>query len=270
LQPPALVRITTPLERWHDRGGQEQAMKMMNGDRDAHARGHPLVVAVGLGLLLAAAVAGALWLLAGRSELVERPPEPDPEAVAQAPAGAPGVPAPPVRAQPPRFFRAPREVKPFGPALGKETPFDPQELLPPERFRRSSRRVRDARLNALIAEANLDSSQTQKLLEFTESTNKQVDQAYNEIVLPRIPSTDPAAREQARVAFLRSLTALTRSYDGLLAELGPRAQNAARSMGLDLTNLLTPEQGYQLRSFLKRFGSKQEMDPPATAPATNM
>jgi hypothetical protein len=245
-------------------------MKMMNGGGEAHAHGHSLVVTVGLGLLLAAAVAGAFWLLTGRSAMVESPPELDPEAVAPAPAGAPGVPAPPVRAQPPRFSRAPREVERLDPALGKETPFDPQELLPPERFRRSSRRVRDARLNALIAEANLDSSQTQKLLEFAESTNKQVDQAYNEIVLPRIPRTDPAGREEARVAFLRSLTALTRSYDRLLAELGPRAQNAARSMGLDLTNLLTPEQGYQLRSFLKRFGSKHEMDPPATPPETSM
>jgi hypothetical protein len=236
----------------------------------AHIRVRFSLITVGLGLLLAVGMA-ALWIFAGKREYAAQiPPETEQAPVAEAPPLPPQPPAAPAAAPPPRFAAAPPDIKRVDPELGKDTPFDSQELHPPKRFRRNSTKVRDARLNELIAKANLDSTQTQKLLDFTESTNKQLDQAYNEIVLPSIPSTDPAQREQARVAFMRSLIDLSKSYDQLLAALGPEAQNAAKSMRMDMTNLLTPEQSYQLRSFLKRFGQKHKMDAPAAAPETNM
>jgi hypothetical protein len=100
-----------------------------------------------------------------------------------------------------------------------------------------------------------------------DSVNAQLEHAYNQTVVPQIPSTDPAAREKARLEFMRALVQFHRGFEQTLAELGPEAQTVAKDMRLDVTNLLSAEQSLQLRSFLKRFGRKHRTDSePAAGP----
>lgn len=234
------------------------------------SRGRSSAVQISLVLVLAGLiVGGGLWIWQrGLTPAEERlAVSEEPGATAPAATSAPDQAHRAAQAPPPRFAKAPPALKQREPELSKDVPFHPQELQPPRRFRKDSSQVRDMRLNELITKANLDSAQTQKLLDFMGSTNAQLDQAFNQTILPQIPGSDPAAREKARLEFMKTLVTLSDSFDQVLAELGPQTQNAAKELGLDVTNLLSPDQAYQLRSFLKRFGRKHKMEPaPAPAP----